>query len=101
MAVSDPVLLPAMTRAQAASWHTLMDLHERLPGHWTLVGGQMVHLHCAERGVHPERPTEDADTVLDVRASHDMLARFTGALVDLGFGSHLRRGPAAPVDPPG
>ena len=81
----EPVALPAMTGAQAASWHALMDLHERLPDHWTLVGGQMVHLHCAEHGVSPERPTEDADTVLDVRAAPDMLAHFTGALADLGF----------------
>ena len=83
--MTEPVALPAMTGAQAASWHALMDLHERLPDHWTLVGGQMVHLHCAEHGVSPERPTEDADTVLDVRAAPDMLAHFTGALEDLGF----------------
>ena len=83
--MSEPVVLPAMTGAQAASWHALMDLHERLRDHWTLVGGQMVHLHCAEHGVTPERPTEDADTVLDVRAAHDMLVQFTGVLADLGF----------------
>lgn len=81
----EPIVLPPMTGAQAASWHALMDLHERLPDYWTLVGGQMVHLHCAEQGVSPERPTEDADTVLDVRAAHDMLAQFTGVLADLGF----------------
>lgn len=80
-----PVVLPAMTVAQAASWDALMDLYERLPDHWTLVGGQMVHLHCAEHGVTPERPTEDADTVLDVRAAQDMLVQFTGVLADLGF----------------
>lgn len=83
--MTEPVVLPAMTGAQAASWHALMDLHERLPDHWTLVGGQMVHLHCAEHGVTPERPTEDADTVLDVRAAQDMLVQFTGVLADLGF----------------
>jgi hypothetical protein len=108
MAVAEPVLLPAMTGGQAASWHALMDLHERLPGNWTLVGGQMVHLHCAERGVDPERPTEDADTVLDIRAAHDMLARFTGALLELGFEAHTsgdglqhrwtRRDDAAQID---
>lgn len=83
--MTEPIVLPAMTGAQAASWHALMDLHERLPDHWTLVGGQMVHLHCAEHGVSPERPTEDADTVLDVRAARDILAQFTGALADLRF----------------
>lgn len=83
--MTQPVVLPTMTGAQAASWHALMDLHKRLPDHWTLVGGQMVHLLCAERGISPERPTEDADTVLDVRAAHDLLSRFTSVLAQLGF----------------
>jgi hypothetical protein len=57
-----------MSAGQAASWHGLMDLHEKVPAGWTLVGGQLVHLHCAERGEHRERPTDDIDTVVDVRA---------------------------------
>jgi hypothetical protein len=80
-----PVVMPVMSARQAASWHGLMDLHEKVPTGWTLVGGQMVHLHCAERGEHPERPTDDIDTVVDVRASSDMLETFTQALLDLGF----------------
>ena len=83
--MTGPSPLPAMTGGQAASWHALMDLHDRLPDHWTLVGGQMVHLHCAEHGVSPERPTEDCPIRSDVRAAPDMLAHFTGALADLGF----------------
>jgi hypothetical protein len=47
----------------------------------------MVHLYCAERGFAPSRPTEDADTVLDVRAHPDILDRFTRALIDLGWSS--------------
>ena len=62
-----------------------MDLHERLDHGWTLIGGQLVHLHCAERNYAPLRPTDDIDTVLDVRAYPDMLETFTGVLVDLGF----------------
>ena len=50
--------LPAMPLAQRAGWHALMELHERMPTGWTLIGGQMVHLHCAERGRSPSRPTE-------------------------------------------
>jgi hypothetical protein len=46
-----------------------MDLHERLDHGWTLIGGQMVHLHCAEHGYDPPRPTDDVDTVIDVRAT--------------------------------
>jgi hypothetical protein len=81
------IVLPAMSDAQAASWHALMDIHERLSTGWTLIGGQLVHLHCAQRDQSPPRPTDDADAVVDVRASADMLHKFTQALLDLGFTS--------------
>lgn len=81
------VVLPAMPPEQTASWHGLLDLYERLDSGWTLIGGQLVHLHCAERGRLPVRPTNDADTVVDVRADPKMLRSFTGALVELGFTS--------------
>jgi hypothetical protein len=77
--------LPAMPSAQRAGWHALMDLHERMPTGWTLIGGQMVHLHCAVRGRSPTRPTDDVDTAVDVRADCRALATFTGVLRDLGF----------------
>jgi hypothetical protein len=80
-------VLPAMPPEQTASWHGLLDLHERLDSGWTLIGGQLVHLHCAERGQFPVRPTNDADTVVDVRADPKMLYMFTEALVELGFTS--------------
>lgn len=83
--VPEPVVMPAMSPAQAASWAGLMDLHERLDHGWTLVGGQLVHLLCAERGAAPARPTDDIDTVVDIRAVPDMLAVFTGVLLELGF----------------
>lgn len=79
------VTLPAMPDSQAASWHALMDLHESLPGRWTIVGGQMVHLHCAERDTFPVRPTDDADALLDVKAHPTILEDFTAGLVDAGF----------------
>jgi hypothetical protein len=44
-----------------------------------------VHLHCAERGASPTRPTNDIDTVVDIRGSQMMLATFTGVLKDMGF----------------
>ncbi|WP_285616264.1 hypothetical protein [Kineosporia sp. NBRC 101677] len=62
-----------------------MDLHEKLGDGWTLVGGQMVHLHCAEASHAPTRPTNDIDTVIDVRARPNMLQIFTQVLVGLGF----------------
>jgi hypothetical protein len=78
-------VLPAMPPEQTASWLGLLDLHSRLSEGWTLIGGQLVHLHCAERGRFPLRPTNDADTVIDVRADPGMLHTFTGTLTDLGF----------------
>jgi hypothetical protein len=69
--------MPSMLGAQTASWHGVMDLHERMGSGWLLVGGQMVHLHCAEHGYVPTRATNDVDTVVDVRADRDMLRTFT------------------------
>lgn len=77
--------MPAMPDYQVASWHVLMDLHESMPGRWTIVGGQMVHLHCAERGAFPVRPTDDADALLDVKAHPSVLEDFTAGLVKAGF----------------
>ncbi len=100
---SPPVVMPAMSAQQAASWHGLMELHAKVSTGWTLVGGQMVHLHCAERGSPPGRPTDDIDTIVDVRAAPAMLDTFTRALMDIEFkpetsGEGLqhrwRRGPA-------
>src|SRR5699024_12393267 len=45
----------------------LLDLSERISVGWTLVGGQLIHLHSVERGQAPVRPTTDLDTVLDIR----------------------------------
>jgi hypothetical protein len=43
----------------------------------------MVHLYCAERGFMPDRPTKDADAVLDVRVHPDIVDRFTSALIEM------------------
>lgn len=81
------VTMPAMVPQQEAGWMALLDVAERMPNGWSLVGGQLVHLHCIERGGSPPRPTTDLDAVLDVRAYPEMLKRFTAVLVDLGFHS--------------
>lgn len=83
--MTDPIVFPAMGDAQEAAWHALMELSERVETGWTLIGGQLVHLHCAERGFAPARPTNDVDTVVDIRASQDMLETFTAAMKDIGF----------------
>lgn len=74
-----------MSRAQTAAWHALIELGRRFPAGWTLVGGQLVHLHCRERGSSPARPTDDGDAALDVRARPDILFDFTDALRDMQF----------------
>lgn len=78
-------ILPAMPPEQTASWHGILDLYEHLDSGWTLIGGQLVHLHCAARGQFPVRPTNDIDAVIDVRADPQILHTFTKALTDLGF----------------
>lgn len=52
------IVLPAMQPEQTASWLGVLDLYDHLSEGWTLIGGQLVHLHCAERGQFPvRRPT--------------------------------------------
>ena len=80
-------VLPRMPPEQTSSWLGILDLYEQLSEGWTLIGGQLVHLHFAERGTFPVRPTNDADTVIDVRADPDILHTFTRTLEDLGFTS--------------
>ena len=77
--------MPTMTLAQELGWHALMDLSEEIPEGWSLVGGQMVHLWCADRGVNLARPTDDVDAVLDVRAQPDIHFNVTAALQRRGF----------------
>lgn len=82
------VVMPAMREAQRAGWVALLDVHDVHPTGWTLVGGQMVHLWCAERGASPSRPTDDLDAVLDVRGepgNPGVLMTFTTVLTQLGF----------------
>lgn len=79
--------MPALGHKSALAWHALFDLSEKVPNNWCLVGGQMVHLWCIERGIIPNRPTDDGDAVLDVRAQPTILHQVTAALVDIGFES--------------
>lgn len=79
------VTLPPMSAAQTQSWLTLLELGRRLPTDWTLVGGQLVFLHCQEQGAVPIRPTDDGDAALDVRARPDILHAFTSELQQMGF----------------
>ena len=82
--VTEPVELSTLGDAQLQSWHAVMDLYEVINSDWTLIGGQLVHLHCAERHAAPVRPTDGIDTVLDVRANPKILETFTAALIKMG-----------------
>lgn len=79
------IQMPGGTDAQEAGWHALMDLSVDVPEGWTVVGGQMVHLWCAERGSSVVRPTDDADTVLDVRSHPQIHLAVTTSLKSRGF----------------
>ena len=81
------IVMPVMPAAQEKVWHALFAVQRSIPTGWTVVGGQMVHLHCAERDVAPHRTTTDGDTVMDIRADRNMLRRFTDELHALGFES--------------
>ena len=81
----DPLVLPDMTPKQEASWRGILAVSKIVRGGWCLVGGQMVQLWCWERGSEPNRPTDDGDAVLDIRARPRIMKEFTKALVDSGF----------------
>jgi len=81
------VILPILPIAQSESWTGLLDIADRIPNGWAVLGGQMVHLHCWERKAIPNRPTDDLDAVLDIRTTPTMLNKFTAVLVDIGFSS--------------
>jgi hypothetical protein len=81
------IVMPPMPPEQTALWLGVLDLYEHLGEGWTLIGGQLVHLYCVERGQFPVRPTNDVDAVIDVRADPNMLRTFTSALTGIGFTS--------------
>jgi len=77
--------LPLLTSRQHQSWVGLLELANKLPTGWTLIGGQLVQLHCWENDKSPVRITTDIDTVLDVVSNPDILKTFTKSLQELGF----------------
>ena len=90
------IVMPAMPPEQTASWLGVLDPYDHLGKGWTLIGGQLVHLYCAERGQFPVRPTNDVDTVIDVRADPNMLRTFTGIHQMRAGRCRARRSPLRP-----
>lgn len=79
------VRIPELLDFDHEGWLTLLDLYDELPRHWVLVGGQMIHLHCWQRGRQAPRVTTDADIIMDIRAKRTVLASVTKFLQDRGF----------------
>lgn len=79
------IKLPALSSGQEASWLGLLEVSKIVSDGWSLIGGQLVQLHCWERGVVPKRVTNDVDAVLDVRTDPEILFKFTAALKEIGF----------------
>jgi hypothetical protein len=67
--------LPALGGTERELWDALLDLAERQPDGWTLVGGQMVLLRALEQGRVPPRVTRDLDVLADLRARPAALPR--------------------------
>jgi hypothetical protein len=79
------ISLAVGSRKSEASWTALLAISNVMDSGWTLVGGQMVHLHCAERGHYPTRPTDDIDTIVNIRTRPRALFEFTEAMANIGM----------------
>ena len=77
--------LPPLPGLENALWLALMDISERRPDDWTLVGGQMVLLHAIEHGASPPRVSTDLDLVVDARVRPPAIPAMAGVLDELGF----------------
>jgi hypothetical protein len=77
--------LPPLGDLENALWLVLLDIAERRPADWTLVGGQMVLLHALEHGGSPPRISTDLDLVVDARAHPPAIPAMAETLERLGF----------------
>lgn len=80
-----PVPLPA-TGPEGEMWQALLEVSERIPVGWTLIGGLMVVLHGRENRVAIERTTRDLDVVVHGFSITDLSpADFSQTLEDLDW----------------
>jgi hypothetical protein len=77
--------IPVHDDAQRALWETLIDLDQRQPHGWTLIGAQMVALHGYEHGRTSPRRSRDADILVNVRVVQDGTRRLSDMLFTVGF----------------
>ncbi len=71
--------------ADAATWHALLDLAQRIPGGWTLIGAQMVAVHASIHGRMLPRATRDFDVLADQRLAATQAEKVSSELIALGF----------------
>ncbi len=91
------VVLPVLTGKQALAWDALMAVAADLGEGWTLIGGQMVLLHQAERrraGAGPAsgaslRWSYDLDVVVDLRTNRTRMRHIDSVLRDHGFNQQI------------
>ncbi|MFB6887943.1 hypothetical protein ACFCX4_01335 [Kitasatospora sp. NPDC056327] len=74
-----------MTKPLVDLWNVLLDLSERVPHAWSLIGGQMVLMHGLEHGRTPPAASADLDVLADVLSDPRSLSRLVTALGSLGF----------------
>lgn len=83
--MAEPVEIDYTSEDQRLSWAALLELYALHPQGWTLIGGQLVHLHCWERAAASSRVTTDADAGLDVRSFPTIAWSLTSTLQAIGF----------------
>jgi hypothetical protein len=66
-------------------WRSLLELRERYPEGWTLIGARMVTLYAFEHGRTPPRFSLDADALINVRLIPHGTQRFSKLLLDLDY----------------
>lgn len=79
------VHVPISDATQRDTWETLLDLDQRQPRGWTLIGAQMVALHGYEQGRASPRYSLDADVLVNVRVLRAGTLHFSKTLQDVGF----------------
>lgn len=84
--------LTGLAHESEAAWAGVLDLAAVCAKGWSLAGGQAVFVQTVIRGKVPDRPSTDADLVIDLRADPGAARRLTAALREIGFEATRRDG---------
>lgn len=66
---SRPIAIQPADEREAGLWNALLDISDRRPTGWTLIGAQMVALHATEHGAQAPRASFDADIIANARVT--------------------------------